>query len=283
MYREMQNSIFGAMVTKDLPDLVVEHKTILSSYLKRNVVVDFYLPRNVAGPAGLSLLLINDGQNLEEVNFASMLGQLIGSNHIAPLFCVGIHAGKDRKNEYGTAGVPDYLGRGGTKAEAYQEFILKELLPFIHTQYAIESFRKKGFAGFSLGGLMAMDITWRHPEVFSIAGIFSGSLWWRTKSLEEDDYNDDTDRIIHQKIRAGHYQPGLRFYFMTGSLDETADRNNNGIIDSIDDTLALIAELQKLGYNTEFDIHYVNDPVGKHDIPTWGRALPQFLLWGFGI
>jgi hypothetical protein len=74
----------------------------------------------------------------------------------------------------------------------------------------------------------------------------------------------------------------LQFYFATGSLDETADRNNNGIIDSIDDTLDLIKELVVKGYYEQKDICYVNYDDGRHDIPTWGRAMPAFLLWAFG-
>jgi iron(III)-enterobactin esterase len=266
------------MLTESLPDLLVEQKAIASKYLKRYVIVDLYLPKNIASPSQMSLLLINDGQDLSEMKFSAVLNALFQSNQIQPLFCVGINAGKDRKNEYGTARVLDYEGRGA-KAEAYNQFILEELLPFIHTEYAIESFQQKAFCGFSLGGLTAIDMTWNYPNVFSVAGIFSGSLWWRSKSLE-DDYNDDTDRIMHQQIRNGEYYPGLRFYFTTGSLDETADRNSNGVIDSIDDTLALIEELKVHGY-TEKDIHYLNFEDGKHDVSTWGRAMPGFLLWGW--
>ena len=125
-----------------------------------------------------------------------------------------------------------------------------------------------------------MDTVWNYPDVFSIVGVFSGSFWWRKKALE-DGYNEDVDRIMHQKIRQGKYYPGLRFYFTTGSLDETADRNNNGIIDSIDDTLGLIKELKNKGY-TDYAISYINYEDGKHDIETWGKAMPRFLLWGWG-
>lgn len=266
------------MLMEELSGLRVEQKAIASKFLKRYVIVDCYLPKNISDPKSLSLLLINDGQDLGEMSFSSMLNQLLAANEIAPLVCIGIHAGKDRKNEYGTAKVLDYEGRGA-KAEAYQQFVLKELLAFIHKQYAIEQFKQKAFAAFSLGGLSALDMVWNHPDVFSAVGVFSGSLWWRIKSLS-DDYNDDTDRIMHQQIRNGKYQPGMRFYFTTGSLDETADRNNNGIIDSIDDTLDLIKELKQLGYGSD-DIKYINYEDGRHDVQTWGRAMREFLLWRY--
>jgi enterochelin esterase-like enzyme len=150
----------------------------------------------------------------------------------------------------------------------------------VQQTYNVPAFRPVGFTGFSLGGLMALDAAWNHPDVFSIAGVFSGSLWWRSKALENG-YNEVTDRIMHKQIREGRYQAGLRFYFTTGSLDETSDRNNNGIIDSIDDTLALIAELQNKGYQNGTDIQYINYEDGRHDVATWGRALPHFLTWAF--
>ncbi|HRG08691.1 MAG TPA: esterase family protein, partial [Cyclobacteriaceae bacterium] len=67
----------------------------------------------------------------------------------------------------------------------------------------------------------------------------------------------------------------------TGLLDEQSDRNKNSVIDSIDDTLDLIVELTKKGYRPFHDIHYLELPQGAHDLPTWGRALPEFLKWAF--
>ena len=268
------------MLIEKLSNLRVEQHAIASQFLKRYVIVDCYLPETVSVKNGLSLLLINDGQDLGQMLFSSMLDQLLGADKIKNLFCAGIHVGKDRLNEYGTAGVPDYQGFGA-KTEAYHRFILEELLPFLHAQFEVRSFKQKAFAGFSLGGLTAIDITWHHPKIFSLSGVFSGSLWWRSKGLGGD-YNDDTDRIFQQKIRKGKHRQGLRFYFTTGSLDETADRNNNGVIDSIDDTKDLIIELEKKGYRLGHDITYVNYEDGRHDVPTWGRAMREFLLWGWG-
>ncbi|HEV7621075.1 MAG TPA: alpha/beta hydrolase-fold protein, partial [Flavisolibacter sp.] len=226
------------MLIEELSNYIVEQKAIPSRHLNRYVIADVYLPKNIIDPESLSLLLINDGQNLDEMDFAQMLNQLLFEKEIAPLLAVGIYASKDRKNEYGTAGILDYEGRG-VKTKAYTLFILEELLPFIQMAYGINKFRQKAIAGFSLGGLSAIDMVWKHPGIFSIAGVFSGSLWWRLKDVH-DGYNDETDRIMHQVIKKGRYTPGLKFYFTTGSLDETEDRNNNGIIDSIDDTLDLI-------------------------------------------
>lgn len=260
--------------------ILLENAIIESNWLEREVKVDFYLPRNVADPSQMSLLLINDGQNMEEMGFEKILSQLYTAQEIRPLFCVAIHAGPERKMEYGVAGVPDYMGRGA-KAAAYTSFIIEELLPFIHEHYFVPSFRERAFAGFSLGGLSALDIVWHHPGLFTKAGVFSGSLWWRSVDQTEPGYDDHKHRIIHQQIRNGVYHPGLQFFLQCGNKDETKDRNNNGIIDSIDDTLDLIKELVAKGYNETYDIHYMEMPEGSHDIVTWGAAMPAFLKWGW--
>jgi len=254
---------------------IVRHST----YLKRDVLIDIYLPTVNPDNKHVSLLIINDGQDLPKFHFDQMLGELYEQKEIEPILCVGIHCSVERKMEYGTADELDYKGRGA-KARFHQQFVLNELIPYIIENFG-NNFKEKAYAGFSLGGLSAIDTVWHYPEYFSKAAVFSGSLWWRSKDLHHG-YNEDTDRIIHKLIREGKYKPGLQFYFTTGSLDEKMDRNNNGIIDSIDDTLGLIEELEKKGYKNEFDIHYVNYEDGKHDVKTWGRAMPAFLKWGWG-
>ena len=255
---------------------IVRHST----YLERDVLIDIYLPPVSSDDKHISLLIINDGQDLPKFHFDQMLAELYDQKEIEPILCVGIHCSAERRMEYGTANVLDYKGRGA-KARLLQQFVLDELLPYIIENFG-NNFKEKAYAGFSLGGLSAIDTVWHYPEYFSKAAVFSGSLWWRSKDLHHG-YNEDTDRIMHKLIREGDYKPGLKFYFTTGSLDEKMDRNNNGIIDSIDDTLGLVEELERKGYKNEFDIHYVNYEDGKHDVKTWGRAMPAFLKWGWGI
>ena len=256
--------------------------SINSSFLKREVRVDFYLPPNKTALNEVRLLLINDGQDLPAMNFNKILNTLYIEERILPLLCVGIHCGEDRNNEYGTARILNYRGQGA-KAELYTRFILEELIPFITKEFDISSFKEKSFCGFSLGGLSALDVVWDHAKEFSKVGVFSASLWWRSLSENDPAFSDEAHRIMHNKIKNGDYYPWLKFFFEAGTLDETADRNNNGIIDSIDDTLALIDRLVEKGYNRKQDIYYLKIMNGKHDTATWAHAFPEFLKWGWGI
>lgn len=252
---------------------------LYSDYLEREVVMDMYLPKERELAQHYSLLLVNDGQDLVNMPFDGLLNELWEEEIIEPLICVGIHCGPDRKMEYGTAYSPDYDGRGA-KAGLYAKFIFDELIPFLRKELKMPSFKDKSFAGFSLGALSALDLVWNQPNQFNRVGIFSGSLWWRKKAYD-DGYDDEKDRLMHLQIRKADFYPWLRFYLQCGSLDETADRNNNGIIDSIDDTLDLIVELKAKGYTDEH-IKYHLIEGGKHDVPTWGEAFPTFLKWGWG-
>jgi enterochelin esterase-like enzyme len=256
----------------------IQH-TLYSVFLERDVLIDVYLPIKPFIAEQLNLLLINDGQDLVKMQFENILENLMLEDGIEPLMCVGIHCGTERKREYGVAYAADYKKRGD-KAGLYTKFIFDELLPFIRKTYHIQSFKEKSFAGFSLGALHALDIVWNNASEFRKVGVFSGSLWWRRKGYDEG-YDDENDRLMHLQVRYGKFYPWLKFYLQCGALDESEDRNNNGIIDSIDDVLDLIVELKAKGYTDEH-IQYVLLEDGKHDVPTWAKAFPDFLKWGWG-
>ncbi len=263
-------------------NILVQKHTIASLFLEREVKVDLYFPPDTVNPLDLSLLLINDGQDLVTMQFEEILDELYDTKSIENLFCVGIHCSKDRKNEYGTANYLDYKGRGA-RAALYNRFILEELLPFIRITLAVYSFKEKCFAGFSLGGLCALDMVWNHPLEFNKVGVFSGSLWWRDKDQDDADFDEDVNLIMHRQVKeTPQYYPWLKFFFEVGTLDETADRNNNGIIDSIDDTTGFIDILIKKGYDKKTAIKFLEMEDGKHDVPTWAAAFPAFLKWGWG-
>jgi enterochelin esterase-like enzyme len=260
--------------------LMIETIELPSEALQRSVTINFYGPAISTDANYHSLLLLNDGQDIEAMGFDKMLSYLLQTETITPMLCVGIHCSDDRLQEYGMISSPDFKGRG-SKAPLYRQFIVEELLPYIQQRYSNIVFKEKAFAGFSMGGLSALDLVWNHPELFSKAGVFSGSLWWRSKDRNEKDFNESLHRLMHRQIRQGNYRPGQKFFFQCGELDEKEDRNNNGVIDSIDDTLDLMRELLAKGYLEGKDMYYLQLPDGRHDVRSWAKALPVFLKWGW--
>jgi iron(III)-enterobactin esterase len=251
-------------------------ENISSIHLNRMVHITLIYPKNIS--KNLNVLIFNDGQDFKELEIYSTISNLFEQNKISSFVCVGIHANHERLQEYGTASQADYKNRG-SKAKQHNDFIIKELLPFLKKKYSIKN-KGNVMAGLSLGGLSAMDICWNNPREFSKVGVFSGSFWWRQKS-EEDGYTDVNDRIMHNIVRKGTYKKGMKFWFEAGSNDEKSDRNNNGIIDAIDDTLDLIKELENKGYRNGKDLIYREVEGGEHNQNTWKKILPEFLVWSF--
>lgn len=262
-----------------LPTVIKTLHQIQSVYLKRTVEIEIFSPDHLMGNERVNLLLLNDGQDLEQMEMEQMLNNLYEKWKIEPTVVVGIKASDERVLEYGIAGRPDFKKRG-SKAQFYTDFIIKELLPYVQSEVKATINGKRAIAGFSLGGLTAFDIAWNNDNYFDAVGVFSGSFWWRKKDLNAG-YTDN-DRILHQMVREAKINPALRFWLMTGTDDELADRNHNFIIDSIDDTIDVVKELMQKGYKRPHDIFYYEMVGGKHDVPTWAKAMPAFLTWAFG-
>ena len=83
-------------------NILIEETTIYSEYLEREVRFDAYLPTAGINPEQMSLLLINDGQDLPTMRFDNILESLYEQKEIEPIFCIGIYCGAERKREYGT-------------------------------------------------------------------------------------------------------------------------------------------------------------------------------------
>lgn len=255
------------------------HLCLRSKYLRRKVIVHIFIPRGITKSkiSSIPALFLNDGQDAKQLHLHKTLTERYKSNTMNDIVVIGIHAG-DRMNEYGTAGYPDYLNRG-KKAHRHASFVLKELLPHLQKKIGCaQNPELMAFAGFSLGGLSAMNIAWDHPECFTKVGVFSGSFWWRM-APKNGEYHD-SDRIMHHLIDESEYKNGLTFWFQAGTKDEEADRNNNGVIDAIDDTLDIIKSLKAKGYSDN-DITYLEVEGGEHNFKTWSKAFPQFLKWAF--
>jgi enterochelin esterase family protein len=67
-------------------------------------------------------------------------------------------------------------GRGANGTSAFEDYMLKELLPFIEAKYRTLPGRKnRAMAGLSAGGSATYNIGLKHLEVFSQFGIFSAA------------------------------------------------------------------------------------------------------------
>jgi len=248
-----------------------------SAHLQRTIEVYLYLPPTFTDSTNQTfpVLFFHDGQDFSRMGMTQRLEDAYQNKILSAHLVVGIVAG-DRMQEYGTGKILDYLERGSRSA-AHNDFLIKELLPFLITNHRASSGQfQHSVAGCSLGGLAALYLAWTYPDYFRNVGIFSGSLWWRSHPFDEQ--YPDANLIIHRLIDNSEKRPHLKLWFQAGTLDETSDRNHNGVIDAIDDTLFLIKILKNLGYTDE-EIKYVEIQDGRHEPATWAVAMPSFLEW----
>ncbi len=268
--------LLGSLLSRRRRKIIQTAYLMPSKYLERDVMVDIYRPA-VPPWRLLSLAIFNDGQDLPRMDFKPQLEAAYQSNSLGgPIMCIGLHAG-DRLREYGTAGRKDYQGRGDL-APAYEQFLLEELIPWVERNFNVYKLpARRAIAGFSLGGLNAFDVAWRNPGEFGVGGVFSGALWWRYKAFRAED--PDAHRVVHDYVAKAKKIPKVRYWFMAGTEDEKEDRNHNGIIDAIDDTLQLLALLTAKGKEDEKDFTYVEVEGGKHEPETWGKVVMDFLRW----
>jgi len=97
---------------------------------------------------------------------------------------------------------------------------------------------------------------------------------------------------------------GLKLFFAVGNVEDTDDRDGDGVNDALDDTRDLLdgwwpahggialKGLRQLGYNVNLDhatcatdndvMLYVFDG-GQHNQASWARMLPVFLRWAYGL
>ena len=223
------------------------------------------------------LLVALDGQTMPQWRLAETLAGLADAGQIEPVVVAAVPASAERIEEYGTADARDFAGRG-RQAKAFQDLLAGMVLPSIRERYHVaDEPARTGIFGASMGGLCAFDSAWRRPQVFGLAGVFSGSLWWRADNAGVA--AQQASRIPHHNVRRAAAKPALRLWFEAGTNDEAADRDGNGVIDAIQDTRELMADLVAKGFRPGADLAYHEIAGGEHNEATWARALPEFLCW----
>lgn len=268
-------------LTQSCGHKIKENKdSIYSRHLQKHIDLEILSTPVPKDKSTFNLLLLNDGQDIEQLRVKTIIDSLYREKLLQPLVVVAINA-PDRMQDYGVAGYADYK-KNGTAAEKYAAFVDDELIPFIKKNSGVRKFNSITIAGCSLGGLSAFDIAWDHADKIDKVGVFSGSFWYRDKDQTDSTYSDDKDRLIINKIRSSRKRPHLKYWFYVGDNEEIADRDKDGIIDVVDDTKDLIDLIKKKNVCPPGDIAYTESKDGQHNYDSWSHEFPQFLLWAFG-
>jgi S-formylglutathione hydrolase FrmB len=206
---------------------------------------------------------------------------------------------------YGTD--PD--GHNGSVAPAWETFHLRQLLPWIDAHYnTIPNRAGRAVAGLSMGGEGSMGYPARHPELFSVAGGFSGAvnpdLDWPVGPLAQEQVANLSDGrkpdeciwgdpLTQDVIWQGHDPTELagnladvELYLASGTgvpdpspgapaFSPTAALTEHGIFQ---DNVAFTTSLVAHGHPAA-TMHTNFYPVGTHEWYYWQRDLTQFLSY----
>jgi enterochelin esterase-like enzyme len=238
----------------------------------REVVV--YLPPGYSAKDSFAypLALLQDGQNIFDpktavfgVDWAVDLTaeRLIAEQKIRPVILVAVYNSRERVIEY-TPFADRELGGGG--AARYEEFLIDELLPFLHSEYSLSKRPEdRAVIGSSLGGLLALHLGWTRPRVFGAVGSLSPSLWWGQRGM------------ITSMASGAPPSPRPLIWLDGGTLESDTDDNDNGVPDVVDDLRTMRAVLLSHGYQLEKDLIYRELEGQRHDESAWSSRVGDVL------
>jgi enterochelin esterase-like enzyme len=177
---------------------VSEHVLDSPSHGRRQRYVVYEPPR-----AAESIMWVLDGaEYLSTLRFHQVADGLISAGRITPVRMVFLEP-EDRRGDYWLS-------------EAYEDFLLSEVLP--HIERDRQPTGERAIWGASLGGLFACWTAWRHPDVFQKVGSQSGCFTAAPREgRPEASYYRDPEWLTECVSR----EPGraTRFYVDSGQIE----------------------------------------------------------------
>ncbi|HEY5758501.1 MAG TPA: alpha/beta hydrolase-fold protein [Steroidobacter sp.] len=138
--------------------------------------ISVYTPPDYSRQCGpYPLLLLLDGAAYQSlIPVPTILEKLIAARRIAPTVAVFVD------NASVASRAADMYPN-----EAYTDLIATQLMKQVRAKYAVsKEARRTVIGGFSLGGLAATNIAWRHPETFGAVLSQSGAFWWSEAAIK---------------------------------------------------------------------------------------------------
>jgi len=171
---------------KEKPFVLGSIEEIHSNILSEKRTLNIYLPAGYNDTTRYPVIYLLDGSADEDFIHIAGLVQFLNFpwvNILPNSILVGI-ANVDRRRDFTFPTTiekdkKDFPTTGRSKE--FINFIESELQPFIEKKYKTTA--SKTIIGQSLGGLLATEILFKKPTLFSSYLIVSPSLWWDNESL----------------------------------------------------------------------------------------------------
>ena len=250
--------------------ILSENFYIPQSDRKRRIWI--YVPPDYASTSkNYPVIYMHDGQNLfdESTSFSGewevdeILNKIYTDKKLG-FIVVGIeNGGSKRMDEYSPWKNTKY---GGGEGDAYVEFIVQTLKPYVDENYRTYPHRNNtAIMGSSMGGLISYYAALKYPNVFSKSGVFSPSFWFSEKSF---DYAKENGNLKNSKM-----------YFLAGNKE-----GDNVAFEEISNTVKGVNKVSDLLKEAGFNANYISTKIvaeGKHNEKFWRENFEEAVLWLF--
>jgi len=255
----------GAAIKKSTAS---KNVSVLSDHFKmpqlsRTRRIWIYLPPDYnSTKKSYPVLYMHDGQNLfddatsyaGEWNVDETLNQLYKEKGFE-LIVIGIdHANEKRLDEYSPWHNSKY--QAGGQGDAYLEFIVETLKPYIDKQYrTLVDKYNTGLMGSSMGGLISHYGALKYSENFGKIGVFSPAFGF------SDSSNDFASK--HSDIKE------IKMYFMAG------DKESQTMVSNMNNMITLMKA-------KGFDQKNIRSKVikdGEHNEKLWRENFEEAIVW----
>lgn len=231
----------------------LEVKSLKSTILNNERKVWVYTPAGYAQDAEpYNLLVLFDGVFYTIfIPTPVILDNMIAKRSIPPMVAVVIDTLFDRVRELSCY-------------PPFNEFLSKELVPWIRQNYNVTSDpRRTIIGGSSLAGLAAVFAGLQHPEIFGNVISQSGSFWWKPSKAIEHEW------LTRQYVTRS--QLSLRFYLDVGLFEQGPTPDDGPSMLIVNRHLRDV--LQAKGYS----VHY-QEFNGGHEFFNWRGTLSDGLM-----
>lgn len=251
---------------------------LYSPQLENKRDISVYLPPSYStSEKCYPTIYMHDGQNLFDAH-TSYVGEWYIDETMERLaheedleaIIVGIpNAGHNRLHEYSPFKDRRSLGWGHT----YLKFVVETVKPLIDRSFrTLKARESTGIVGSSMGGLISLYAYFKYPEVFGMAGVISPALWFGEGAIY--DYVEEA-QFVAGKI---YIDVGTHESVQIKAKDQVFGYDVPRYVISVRKMREL---LEKKGYISGDNLHYVEDEGGIHNERDWAKRFPgaiRFLL-----
>ncbi len=177
------------------------------------------------------------------------------------------------------AGNSWYVNSPFYKNRNYEDFIIKELIPFVERKYRVISTRfGRAIAGLSMGGYGAVKFGLKYPSYFYLVGSFSGAFNW-SELMDRSKYSVAQSIIeAFGEKRSEHWLRNDVFALVDSLTNKTHPYFyiSCGNDDEVEGLLNSNREFVKLAHSRNIRYEYHELP-GGHNWSFWNSEIKNFL------